>query len=53
MYYMFIFNRRYQPSEPINVTVEPGEPTIVNFTLKQDTFDDQGNQDIMVVRLYP
>ncbi|XP_076179264.1 carboxypeptidase D svr isoform X2 [Ptiloglossa arizonensis] len=39
----------YQPSEPINVTVEPGEPTIVNFTLKQDTFDDQGNQDIMVV----
>ncbi|XP_076629152.1 carboxypeptidase D svr [Colletes latitarsis] len=32
----------YQPSEPINVTVEPGQPTIVNFTLKQDSFDDQG-----------
>ncbi|KZC10088.1 Carboxypeptidase D [Dufourea novaeangliae] len=32
----------YQPSEPVNVTVEPGKPTIVNFTLKQDSCDDQG-----------
>ncbi|XP_076249772.1 carboxypeptidase D svr isoform X3 [Calliopsis andreniformis] len=36
----------YLPSEPVTVTVEPGEPIIVNFTLKQDSLDDEGNQDI-------
>ncbi|XP_053976263.1 carboxypeptidase D-like [Hylaeus volcanicus] len=44
----------YQPSEPINVTVEPGKPTIVNFTLKQDSFEDQGkfnlDQVIEIIR---
>ncbi|XP_078047171.1 carboxypeptidase D svr [Augochlora pura] len=32
----------YQPSKVVTVTVNSGEPTIVNFTLKPDTFDDQG-----------
>ncbi|XP_033351181.1 carboxypeptidase D-like [Bombus vosnesenskii] len=32
----------YHPSEQINVTVKSDEPTIVNFTLTQDTYDDQG-----------
>ncbi|KAK1121827.1 hypothetical protein K0M31_010139 [Melipona bicolor] len=32
----------YRPSDQINVTVISGEPSIVNFTLTQDTYDDQG-----------
>ena len=31
----------YQPSEPINVTVDLDKPIILNFTLKQDTYNDQ------------
>ncbi|XP_034196331.2 carboxypeptidase D svr isoform X1 [Osmia lignaria lignaria] len=33
----------YQPSEPVNVTVDLDKPIILNFTLKQDTYNDQGN----------
>nr|XP_012140788.1 PREDICTED: carboxypeptidase D-like [Megachile rotundata] len=32
----------FLPSEPVNVTVESDKPTILNFTLKQDTYNDQG-----------
>ncbi|XP_076646852.1 carboxypeptidase D svr isoform X1 [Halictus rubicundus] len=32
----------YQPSETVRVTVNSDAPSIVNFTLKQDSFDDQG-----------
>lgn len=31
----------YKPSEPVNVTVEQGIPTIINFTLKRRSFDEQ------------
>ncbi|XP_031840288.1 carboxypeptidase D svr [Nomia melanderi] len=35
----------YQPSEPVSVTVGSDEPSIVNFTLKEDSFEDQGKLD--------
>ncbi|KOC66182.1 Carboxypeptidase D [Habropoda laboriosa] len=40
-YYIHAEAWGYQPSEPISVTVESGDPTIVNFTLKLDSYDDQ------------
>lgn len=41
----FLF--RYEPSEPINVTVVEGAPTIVNFTLSDsDMRNEQGKIDI-------
>lgn len=40
-YYVHAEAWGYQPSELINVTVEAGEPTILNFTLRQNTYDDQ------------
>ncbi|XP_076767108.1 carboxypeptidase D svr [Xylocopa sonorina] len=41
-YYIHAEAWGYQPSEPRNIVVESGEPIIVNFTLRQDTYDDQG-----------
>ncbi|XP_061932284.1 carboxypeptidase D-like isoform X2 [Apis cerana] len=38
-YYIHAEAWGYRPSEPINVIVKSGEPTIVNFTLKQDNYD--------------
>uniref|UniRef100_V9IDN9 Carboxypeptidase D n=1 Tax=Apis cerana TaxID=7461 RepID=V9IDN9_APICE len=49
-YYIHAEAWGYRPSEPINVIVKSGEPTIVNFTLKQDNYD-QGNQDAHLVRM--
>ena len=51
--YVILYNFRYRPSEQINVTVISGEPSIVNFTLTQDTYDDQGNQDAPFVHMLP
>ncbi|OAD62352.1 Carboxypeptidase D [Eufriesea mexicana] len=34
--------RLYEASEPVNITVESGEATTFNFTLRQDNYDDQG-----------
>lgn len=37
----------YESSEPVNVTVLEGNPTILNFTLnRREIFDEQGNTDI-------
>lgn len=52
-YLVSFLNFRYQPSERVSVTVEPAEPIIVNFTLKQDLLDDQGNQDVDFPRMLP
>lgn len=41
MVYCLFF--RYKTSEPINVTVVDGAPTIVNFTLIPPPLDEQGN----------
>lgn len=36
---------RYESTEPVNVTVLEGIPTILNFTLREIS-DEQGNADI-------
>lgn len=53
IYILTFYDFRYHPSEQINVTVKSDEPTIVNFTLTQDTYDDQGNQDAPFVHTLP
>ncbi|CAK9809820.1 Carboxypeptidase D [Anthophora quadrimaculata] len=45
-YYIHVEAWGYQPSEPISVTVESGEATVVNFTLKQDSYNDQGKLNL-------
>lgn len=49
---MFIF--RYEPSEPINVTILEGTPTILNFTLSGGEISyEQGKSDIDYPRIVP
>ncbi|CAK9804732.1 Carboxypeptidase D [Anthophora plagiata] len=45
-YYIHVEAWGYQPSEPISVTVESGEAAVVNFTLKQDSYNDQGKLNL-------
>jgi carboxypeptidase D len=45
---------RYKPSEPINVTVHEGVPTIVNFTLEPATSERlQGKSELYYPRVVP
>lgn len=51
--YIF-FLSRYEPSEPVNVTVLEGTPTILNFTLNnKDVFYEQGKSDINYPQIVP
>lgn len=45
---------RYEPSEPVNVTVLDGTPTILNFTLSnKEVFYEQGKNDINYPQVVP
>jgi len=44
---------RYEPTEPINVSVLEGIPTIVNFTLNGEISHEQGKTDIDYPQIIP
>lgn len=51
IYIFFLF--RYEPSEPVNVTVE-GTPKILNFTLSsKEVFYEQGKSDTNYPEIVP
>lgn len=50
---VFCFLFRYEPSEPINVTVLESSPMILNFTLSGKEVHEQGKNDISYPQIIP
>jgi len=44
---------RYEPSDPVNVTVLEGTPMILNFTLSDKEVYEQGKNDINYLQIVP
>lgn len=53
-FYGIYFLFRYEPSEPVNVTVFEGRPTILNFSLNsREVPYDQGKIDVDYPQIVP
>jgi len=50
---IFCFLFRYEPSDPVNVTVLEGTPMILNFTLSDKEVYEQGKNDINYLQIVP
>lgn len=51
---IFCFQSRYEPSDPIDVTVLEGTPKILNFTLSgKEVKPEQGKSDIDYPQIVP